>query len=710
MWLGAALLATGAADERPSFAPLRIPDGVARPVIDGRLDDPAWAQAPLLSELRQVEPVGGAVPTETTEVRIVYDARSLFVGVLCCDRDPATIRATQRKRDGSQQADDSVAFLLDTFLDRRNAFYFSVTAGGGMQDALIAKNGAEFNRNWDGIWDAATRLTPDGWIAEFEIPFATLSFPLDATEWGFNFRRRIRRGNEATRWASPSPNVEFDSVANAGTLTGLRGMEQSLGLDVVPYAVGKHVRDRTADRDYSRGDGGFDLYWRITPDWKFSLSANTDFAETEVDERKINLTRFPLFFPEKRRFFLEDSSNFVFGAGDGSQVLPFFSRRIGRDDSGEEIPILLASKVTGRTEERSLGLLEVETDTHHDVERKHLLVGRFEQNLFEQSTAGVIFTHGDPTGDAKSDTYGADWNYRTDRFLGDRNFRVGGSIVRSDTSDVHGRDKSYAARIAYPNDEVEAAFNVVMIEEDFDPLLGFVPRTGIKQYQWQLAYAPRVNTEDVRQLFFEVEPEVITDFGNRTETSTLSIKPFGIEFQGGDEASLFIHHVYDHLDEDFEIEDGVTIPVDGYRYTRYGGTVETSSGRPFTLATSLAFGPYFGGRETTGTVSLDVRPDPLVAAGIELEQDSVRLPGGSFTARVERLRLDLQFSPKLVWSNFVQYDNLSEDLGLNSRLRWILEPGREFFAVVNQGWLYSHDRFAPTDTQLAAKLGWTLRF
>jgi len=708
---GAGLLAAAivAGQETPSHSPLRLPDGVERPVVDGVLDEPAWRLAPLLPALRQVEPVAGAEPSELTDVRIVYDSKSLFVGVLCRVRDPATIRATQRRRDGDLQPDDSIAFLLDTFLDRRNAFYFAVGAAGAMVDALIAKNGAEFDRNWDGIWDASTRITPDGWIAEVEIPLATLSYRPEGSAWGFNFRRQIRRGNESTRWASPDPRFDFDWVANAGTLTGLSGLPRSLGLDVVPYAAGKHVRDRPDDREYSRFDAGFDVYWRMTAGLKLALSVNTDFAETEVDERRVNLTRFPLFFPEKRRFFLEDDSNFVFAQGDRSDVLPYFSRRIGRDDEGGEIPILLATKLTGRTEDYSFGLMEVETDEQHEIDRKHLFVGRYEQNVLAQSTAGVILTHGDPVGDTTSSTYGADFNYRSDGFLGDRNLRFGGYLVRSDTSGVDGDDLAWNARVSYPNDEIEAALDVTMIEERFDPLLGFVPRRGIKSYQAAAEYAPRVNTEHVRQIAFEIEPTVITDFGNRTETSELSVKPFKIETQEGDEAALEIARVYENLDEDFEISDGVVIPEDSYRYTRYGAAIETSSGRPFTLESGVTFGTFFGGRETSYEAGLEVRPAPIVIARVELEQSFVRLPGGSFEVRVTRLGVDLQFSPRVVWSTLVQHDTESDDLGLNSRLRWILEPGRELFAVLNQGWIYGASRFAPTDTQIALKLGWTIR-
>ena len=702
------LLLCGSGDV-PTCAPLRIADPAERPVLDGFLDEPVWQRAPLLSDLKQAEPVEGAEPSERTDVRIVYDERTLFVGVLCRDRDPATIRATIMERDGSLRPDDSIAILLDTFHDRRNAFYFAVSAAGGMVDALIAKNGAEFNQEWDGIWDARARVAPEGWVAEIEIPFATLSFREEATTWGFNFQRMVRRNLEFVRWASPSARIDFDSVANAGTLTGLAGMQQSLGVDVVPFGVGKYVNQRGSDRAYSNGDVGFDLFWHMTPNFKLSLSANTDFAETEVDDRQVNLTRFPLFFPEKRRFFLEDANNFVFANSERTDVLPYFSRRFGLDENGQEVPILVAAKVTGRTDDFSVGLMNVETDELHDLDRQNLTVGRFEQNLFEQSTAGVIFTHGDPSGANQSSTYGFDYNYRTDAFGGDRNLSAGSWFLRTASDGATGDGDAYNAHVTYPNDVIEAAFDYTVVGNEFEPLLGFVERTGIKQYTGLAGYNPRL-TAPMRQLFFEIEPKLITDLSNETATSEIRFQPFGFMTEQGDEGYLSVRRVYDHVDADFDIVPGVTIPTDGYDFTRYGASFESSSGRPFTLTADVEFGTFYGGHETAYVGGLAVRPDPHFNCAIEFEDDVGHLPGGDFEVRVTRVRLNVHFSPRLVWSNFIQHDTLSDDLGLNSRLWWILEPGSNLFLVLNQGWFYSPDRFAPTDTELTVKLGYTLRF
>jgi hypothetical protein len=353
--------------------------------------------------------------------------------------------------------------------------------------------------------------------------------------------------------------------------------------------------------------------------------------------------------------------------------------------------------------------MNVVTDDLHDLDRQNLTVGRYEQNLFDQSTAGVIFTHGDPTGAAQSSTYGADYNYRTDKFCGDRNLRAGTWFLRTDTDGVTGDDEAYDARIAYPNDEVEASFDYLVVGKSFDPLLGFVERTGIKQYTWQAAWNPRL-TGPVRQIFFEVEPKLITDLSNETETSELRVQPFGFMTEQGDEGYLRIRRVYDHVDADFDIVPGVTIPADGYHFTRYGASAESSSGRPWTLTADVEFGPFYGGNETAYVGGLVLRPDKHVTGSVEYEDDVGHLPGGDFEVRVTRVKLDLLLSPRLVWSNFVQHDTISDSLGLNSRLWWILDPGSNLFLVLNQGWIYSPDRFAPTDTELTVKLGYTLRF
>ena len=698
----------------------RLPEGVEAPRIDGVLDELAWGEAALIEELVQVEPLAGGRPSQRTQVLLTYDSKNIYLAARCFDTEPHEIRATQRRRDARLDPDDRIEFVIDPFLSRRNAFWFQVGAGGSMGDALITKNGSSFNKEWNGIWLGRSRITEDGWQVEARIPATTLNFREGNDRWGFNIRRLIRRTNERARWASPQPRHSFFAIAQSGTLEGIDGLDQGLGLDLVPFAVGRYQRpefDPTGDPaeqdDIDRtGDVGLDAFYRLTPNTKLSVSINTDFAETEVDERQVNLTRFPLFFPEQRDFFLEDSGAFFFGGstrGRGS-VLPFFSRRIGIDGDGQAVPILAATKLTGANDDFVFGVMDVQTRDTDTLEAKNLAVGRLSYNLGQQSDIGVIWTHGNPTEDLRSDTYGADLNLRTNDFLDGQNLRFSSYVLRSDNEGTDEDDLAYQARLDYPNDQVDGSLEYLVVEENFDPALGFVRREGIKQYQGRFSWNPRLRDSDIRQLRFRIDPRLTTDSDNDLQTARTVIQPLGIEWNSGDEISFRVIHTTEVLSEDFEIADNVTIPVGRFDFTRFEGEIETSGRRMVSGSLEVQVGEFFDGTREDFTLGVDARPGAWGTFGVELERNQVHLEDGEFNVNLGRLRANLQFTTELNWSNFLQWDDVSDQMGLNSRLWWILEPGREFFFVINQAWTANAQTFAPGDTQVSAKLGYTFRF
>ena len=430
-----------------------------------------------------------------------------------------------------------------------------------------------------------------------------------------------------------------------------------------------------------------------------------------MDERRVNLTRFPLFFPEKRDFFLEDSGNFFFGSssGGGQDVIPFFSRRIGLDEDGEEVPILAAAKWTGQTDDFSFGVLDVQTEESGELDSKNLAALRFSKNLGEQSDAGLIWTHGNPTGDLRNDTYGVDWNYRTSGFRGDENLRVSSYFLHADTEGEDEDEFAYHLGMNYPNDEVELRADYTVVEENFDPALGFVRRTGVKKYSGRFAYSPR-QYSDVRRLEFSFRPTLFTGSDNDLETLELDFQPLGIEWESGESLSFRVDKTREVLDEDFEIMDDVVIEAGRHDYTRYGARFETSSKRPVSAELDLSAGEFFDGRRWDAELELDWRPGAWGLFGLEYERNEVDLEDGDFDVNIGRLRANFLFSPDVSWSNFVQYDDVSESLGLNSRLWYIFEPGRELFFVVNQGWEANADTIAPTATEVSVKFGYTLRF
>ena len=711
------LCLTLAAQELPTHTASSLEPGDEAPKIDGVIDEALWARTVPLSGLRQVLPNTGAPASEKTEVRFCFGDKELFIAVSCFDSNPQGIRQVNMARDANLNPDDRFELLFDTFDDDRNAFWFQMSAAGSRGDALITKNGSNFNKPWNGLWRGRSRVTDEGWFAELAIPYATLNFNPSSSEWGFNIRRFIRRNEEEARWATPSTNIYFFSALHAGSLTNVPNLDQGLGLDVLPFLTANGSRDRTTNETETDLDMGLDLLYRFSPKTKLSVSLNTDFAETEVDDRRINLTRFPLYYQEKRDFFLEDSGVFFFGPSSGrrggSDVSPFFSRKIGLFNN-REVPLDLAARFTTQTDGYSLGLLDVQTgsssyeddDGPVSLDAQNLFVGRFSKNLGDQSDAGLLWTHGNPDGGAGA-TLGADLNYRTDSFLGDKNLRFSAFGLTAENGDVS--DDAYYASASYPNDTIDLSLSYTEIGEDFDPALGFVPRSGIKKISGRFDYSPRPGT-DIRQIGVGLHPTIYTDLDGNTESERLHATLFRAEWESGDSFDIDVKRQREVLTEAWDIQGDVLIAEGDYEYTRWGVEYESSGANVLSVETGVDFGEFYDGDRTDFGIELDWKISPGKQLGLEFERNEIDIAAGAFDVNLVRLRADVQFSPDTSWFNFIQYDDESEDVGLNSRIWHIFEPGRELFIVLNQSWTTVDNRFAPEQTGLALKFGYTLRF
>ena len=364
------------------------------PVIDGRLNEEAWDRAPVIDGLTAVRPTTDRPLSERTEVRILFDDEALYVGFRCDDRNPAGISGRGRERDGSVLSGDYVSFFIDTFGDRRNGYAFAVSPDEGRWDALIS-NHFTANTNWDGIWAVKCTTDAKGWIAEIAIPLKTLSYDSKLEIWGFNFSRNIARKGEMGMWNAARPESQVYYAGNAGRITGLEGLPRNLGFELQPYALSRYNYESGNSKSLT-GDVGLDVRWRVGTGLNATLSLNTDFAETEVDQRRINFGRFPLFYPEKRKFFLEDSGIYQFADLNQGLVIPYYTRRIGLSRTGEPVPILGAGKISGRAGVYELGVTAAMVDEHAGVDSKPLFAGRLTRPLFGDSTMGVIATAGDP--------------------------------------------------------------------------------------------------------------------------------------------------------------------------------------------------------------------------------------------------------------------------------------------------------------------------
>ena len=702
----------------PSAAPLRV-TAADRPTIDGVLDEPLWERATRLGPLTQATPDEGDAPSQRTEVLLAFDDERLYVGIRALDTDPATLRATLAKRDIPLDPDDSIELLLDPFLDRRNAFWFQLGPAGARGDALITENGSSFNKRWDTIWQGRARVTDAGWFGELEIPFASINFDPDQATWGFNFRRFIRRDNEEARWASPDRNTRFFSVSDAGTLTGLTGLRQGLGLEVAPFLLGRHEHPDEASGDDADLDldAGLDLFWQPTPSSKLSVSLNTDFAETEVDEARVNLTRFSLFFPEKRDFFLEDSGYFQFGRND-RDVIPFFSRRVGLA-GGEEVPILGAMKYTGRTPGGTFGLLGAFTDTagleDGELDGQELFAARYAHNLDEETQLGLIATAGDPDGsDGGAATVGVDWSWRTTDLAGGDNLVVNAYALaarnEAEGEDPGGLPAALHASVEYPNDELTLAAGVTHVEEDFDPALGFVRRPGSTKVETEWRLRPYDDDSDlIRRYSFWVRPTYYADEHGDLESFGTDVRLLGLDFESGDEFEIELRHDVEVLDEDFDLLDELDVPAGRYETTRVGVTLESAERRELSGRLQVFGGEFWDGTRTDYEARLAWRPGAWGTFQLEGERTELDLEAGSRDVHVASLGATFVFGPDLSWSNDVQWDDVSEELVLNSRLWAILGPGRELFVVLDQGFAVLDQGFESTDSAATIKLGWTWR-
>jgi hypothetical protein len=689
--------------------------------VDGVLDEAVWRTNQPIGPFTQAEPDEGQPPREPTDVWLAYDDRALYIAVRSHDREPGKIFTTTKARDARPFDDDSLEIVIDTFLDRRNGYYFQLNAAGSLSDGRIVENRLT-DVSWDGIWDARTRIDADGWVAEIEIPFKTLSFKPDSTSWGFNIERTIARYNEESRWAGAVLDSTIHAVSRGGVIEGLEGLTQGIGLDVKPYGLAGVNKDVTrADQVKPTYGAGVDAFYRITANLLSSTTVNTDFAETEVDTRQVNLTRFPTLYPEKRAFFVEEAGVFQFGLpASSASLIPFFSRRIGLV-AGRTVPILVGEKLTGKAGRLEMGFLDVATrDSETDagaveVPGQNFVVGRVKYSLGgRQSYVGAIFTNGEPTGTTDGTTYGADMSIATSNFLGNRkNFDLTLYGLKTKTPGWDSRDYSYGAQARYPNDRINLSYLWQDIGENFDPKLGYVRRRGVAVNSALAQYRPRPkNNRYIRQVTFGLGfDDYFNNVRRATESRSYSVSPFGLLLHGGEKVSYAITHEFERLFEPFRIHPGITIPTGDYSHLRHAVSLSGPTNKVISYSLGFDTGGFYSGSSDQIVASLTWKKSASLTTSVEFRQYWVRLAEGDFDTTLALVRLNLFFTPKVSLTNFVQYDTDSENIGLQSRLRWILKAGQEMYVVFNHQWQEDAlDRFRTLSSDFRAKVNYTVRF
>ena len=605
-----------------------------------------------------------------------------------CDYAPGVKIVTfARERDAALTNEDHVRLVIDTFRDGRSGYVFAVNANGARYDALVNNNGDGENANWDAAWEAATTRTDSGWTVEIRIPIKSLLFKPGLTDWGFNVQRRVQALQETDRWANASRDIKVTQTSRAGLLTGLPQFDLGLGASIRPALTGGGAHDSAQSRFRSRSHASLDMTQRVGANTLASLTANTDFAETEVDTRRVNLTRFPLFFPEKRTFFLEGADIFDFGIGLDEDVIPFFSRRIGLIE-GQQVPINAGGKINGRLGGMNFGALGVNT-RDADTLRSASTMGviRLRQNIFSESSVGLIGTVGDPLARPGSWLAGPDFTYQTSHFRGDKNFLIGVWSMATARNDLRGDRTASGFKIDYPNDLWDLTLKYKRIGDGFDPSLGFVPRAGVHIANASANWQPRpkrpIGPLHIRQCFWENELSYVSGLTDGWQSYRYFMAPINCRLESGDRFEFNIVPTGERITEPFEIADGVSIPAGAYHFQRFRLEAGLAPKRRFNAQATWWFGSFYNGYLNQYELTSAWKPSPLVIVELTGERDVGLMPTGRFVQDVVGTRVRFNVSPDLQLTSFIQYADDAHSIGTNTRLRWTFDPLGDVFIVYN---------------------------
>ena len=678
--------------------------------LDGVLDEPIYAAVQPFGDFIQQAPDEGAPATDQTDTWIFFDDQSIYVAARVYESVPESEWiANEMQRDSFQLINnDGFIVVFDTFYDRRNGFAFRVNPIGGFSDRQITDEGNP-NPDWNPVWDVRTGRFNDGWTVEMEIPFKSLRFPRGRAQlWGIQVGRDIRAHFEEA-YLTPVPISAGPGqfrVSAAGTLVGLQVPDGNRTFEIKPYAIGSLNTDRTVapqvvnDGD---GDGGIDVKYGLTENLTADFTYNTDFAQVEVDEQQINLTRFSLFFPEKREFFLESQGIFdfgrgtgfggfglsqrgftaspgFFGAGDAPTV--FFSRRIGLDQ-GLTVPILAGGRLTGKVGDFSVGAINIQTDDSQvtDALATNFSVLRIKRDILRRSRVGAIFTNRSVSleGDGANQAYGVDG-----AFSFYDNVNLYGYYARTNTPGLSGDTESYQAAFSYEGDLYGLLVDHLLVGRNFNPEVGFMRRRDFRRSNVYGQFSPRPRSiEAVRQFTWGAGLDYIENGAGQVETRILQGQ-FRTDFENSDTLSADVQQDYEFLIEPFDITDDVTIPVGGYEFRDFQVSYRMGPQRRLAGSLSLQHGEFFDGDITAVGYSrgrIEVSRQFAVEPSVSLNR--ITLPQGRFTAKVATTRLTYTFTPRMFASGLLQYNSTNNVLSTNVRLRWEYQPGSELFIVYN---------------------------
>ncbi|MHB1193516.1 MAG: carbohydrate binding family 9 domain-containing protein [Longimicrobiales bacterium] len=672
----------------------RVTRTSARITIDGIPDEAAWSGAEPITDFVQSMPQTGMPASEKTVVRVMYDAERIYISVVCYDSDMSSLIVPSLEQDFETHDSDVLGIVLDTYMDRRNAFMFLINPGGAIKDVQAFDNSRNLNIPWEGVLDYGVAVLDSAWTVEVAIPFTTLRFAEVPGEqsWGANFSRRIRRKNEDAFWSPLARRELLHKMSRAGTLHGLQDLRGGRNISVKPYFTASDASESltTSGAGDSGFDGGFDVKWGVTPRMTADATFHTDFSQVEVDQERVNLTRFSLFFPEKRDFFLENAGTFTFGdvternvrmGSSLSDFTLFHSRRIGLDAGGLPIPILGGSRLTGQAGAWNVGLLEMQTRSARGSAAENFAVARVRRNVLGESDVGAVFVNRQATDGSGTfnRSYGVDANLHFMGRLLINTYLAGTAQSEAATGDA------WAGRmaVAWRDKLWDVSTFVKQVGEAFDPGVGFVRRTGVRQTYATVGAHPVPTLPKIQEMNPYGEVSYITDPSglllNRDATAGLSIA-FG---DGGSFATSYTDR-FERLDQEFKVRTGVVVPTGDYGFHESTVSYKSSAGRPFSASASLTTGGYYDGDRTSVGLGALWRPSRHLGFDLFVDRNDITLPDASFTADVYGGRINWALSTRFFTTAFVQYNAETDEVFSNVRVNFIHAPLSDIFLVYTE--------------------------
>jgi hypothetical protein len=665
---------------RPVSAASRVTDA---PMIDGALDERVWQDVTPLTRFVQAEPFEGQPASENTEVRILYDDEAIYVGVVLHDRDPLLIVTTDTRRDAELDEMDSFVMIFDTFRDRQNGFVFGTNAAGIQYDAQVRDQGEEED-SWDGSWDVRTSTNAANWVAEFRIPLRTLRYGPAPQTWGVNFFRNIQRTRERAYWSALPREHELGRLSSAGELRGLE-LKTPRNFKLLPYVVGAANREFTAgartDGDY---DIGFDAKYGITPSSNLDVTVNTDFAQVEVDDEQINLTRFNLRFPEKRPFFLENSG--LFTVGKDEEIDLFFSRRIGLDEDGMLVPIDAGARFTGKVNGVNVGVLNMQTDEIGLNPGNNFSVVRVSRELRNRSGIGAMFVNRSATGDLAQS---GDWNrtYGLDGRLGiGEAFTMAAFAARTETPGLRGRDFAYNVDSEYDDGTHRAGFEYGRTGEAFNPEVGFLEKEGGYR-RFHVRYHETMRQQKIRDWGFrEWQPHVqYTRFDyldGGLQNAELHLDNHW-DWENGNRIDTAMNGTWEGFREPFEISPGVIVPVGEHGGLRFRLNSNTDQRKWISAEFEWEAGTFLTGTQNSPSLEVTIRDGGRFSVDTGWTYRSISLPQGAFHTNLGNMRVTYNFTPSVFIQSLVQYNDRTDRWSANLRFHLLETAGTGLFVVYN---------------------------